>query len=159
MSSIANEDMVPGDESQSHGGWWEGPCLQDHPPIITLQVFTLRAQVLFQALDVGRQAVKRKAVTASISLPQTRWLIFQGRLIREHQAKMINKSNRHPSFNETLFVSWSLNFEIILQGSWIPVTLFLAVLPILRELNGIRKLFVFISSGNTIPVITTCILL
>lgn len=96
-----------------------GPCLHDHPPIITLQVFTLRAWVLFQVLDVGRQADKRKAVTASSSLPQTWWLIFQGRFIREYQAKMINKSNGHPSFNEKLFVFLSLNSKVVLQRAWL----------------------------------------
>lgn len=111
-----------------HGAWWwvtvtlwmVGRPMPAGPPTHHyLTSLHLTAQVLFQASDVGRQAVKRKAVTASSSLPQTWWLIFQGRLIREYQAKMINKSNRHPSFNETLFIFLSLNFEIILQRAWL----------------------------------------
>lgn len=46
------------------------PMVQDHPPLITLQVLTLRAQVLFQASDVGRQAIKTES-SDSQQLPPT----------------------------------------------------------------------------------------
>lgn len=66
-----------------HGAWWwvtvtfqvvGRPKLQDHPPSITLQVLTLRAQVLFQASDVGRQAVKKES-SDSQQLPPTNQVI------------------------------------------------------------------------------------